>query len=237
MSTRWPIAEAGDWSQLHRNMGGRDEMPRAQAREARAEDADEQVVAPGGGDDDDLLQGIVAGLIARLRDQPLMGRAPAGCSPEEQERLIELLRGLSDLRASLAALGPIPIVSRALAEEVWPELAAALGVATPAPRGGAQGGAAAAQPPPMRQDQPPPTTPDVAFSPAEATPTGPGRRDLREQVRVVLHTDNRPWSGARIASRLQEADPLATREEVYNTLHRHSDLFRRTGHGWELISR
>jgi hypothetical protein len=64
-----------------------------------------------------------------------------------------------------------------------------------------------------------------------------GGRDLGDAVRTVLRTDTRPWSASRIAARLQEVDPLATRQEVYDTLFYHADLFRKTGHGWELIAR
>ena len=72
--------------------------------------------------------------------------------------------------------------------------------------------------------------------PAPARATSASALDLRDAVRAVLRSDNRPWSGARIASRVQEANPLATREQVYDTLYRHADLFRKTNRGWELVT-
>lgn len=68
----------------------------------------------------------------------------------------------------------------------------------------------------------------------------PGRgvgRDLRDAVHAVLRADRRPWSGARIATQIQERDPGVTREEVYDTLYRHAELFHKTNRGWELVSR
>jgi hypothetical protein len=54
-------------------------------------------------------------------------------------------------------------------------------------------------------------------------------------VRSVLRADTRPLTGARIASLVQETAPEATREQVYETLYRSTDLFRKTSHGWELV--
>jgi hypothetical protein len=61
-------------------------------------------------------------------------------------------------------------------------------------------------------------------------------QDLREVVRAILQADKRPLSGARIASQVQETNPQATREQVYDTLYRAADLFRKTSQGWELVT-
>lgn len=77
-----------------------------------------------------------------------------------------------------------------------------------------------------------------AESTAQLPASVPGAgRDLRDAVHAVLRADRRPWSGARIATQIQERDPGVTREEVYDTLYRHAELFHKTNRGWELVSR
>src|SRR6476660_4072787 len=98
-------------------------MPRAEARSVKAETQRPPAVA-GGAPGEGVLHLIMVGLIARLENSPLMRRAPAQCSPEEQRRLIGMLSGLAELRATESALGSVPGVDTALVEEVWPELAA-----------------------------------------------------------------------------------------------------------------
>ena len=237
-------------------------MPRAETRDGKGDARASAAVTSDG-----VLHQVVTSLMARLEGSPLMRRAPVQSSPVEQEQLIAQLSALADLRVCNATLDGVPDMDLQAVEEVWPELAALLAPPVnrngrrPA---GAQGSTSATTPangqqqPPAAQPAPVVSIPaedEVAFvaprarahsvagAPVVTAPAvisqsnGNASRDLGEAMCGVLRTDTRPWSASRIAARLQEVDPLATREEVYDTLYHRADLFRKTGHGWELTSR
>ena len=236
-------------------------MARGGTREARTE-VRVAAISAEGAPATGMLDLIVEGLLARVEASTLMRKPPAQCTPEEQAELIELLSSLAALRATQAALAAVPGIAPALVDRVWPELAGVLAGGPPGRGGRRAGGAAsgtlpASIPPALPADVVDVEAPDagVAFAGAPAPPgdghtpgegalsAAEGRspmgayRDLGEAVLHVLRTDRRPWSASRIAARLQEADPLTPRKDVYDTLWHHPDLFRRTGHGWELTAR
>jgi len=187
-----------------------------------------------GGEQSALLT-LMDGLIERVQRMPLMRRAPAQCTPEEQAALAQVLVDLAALRRARVTLEALPSVRHDQVTAYWPELGAVLG---PVRRSGARGGArsrdaAVEQEPAALFDVPPPEP-----APGEQTPAGDGepvaevqqaQTELTPLLTEALAGQGRALNTTQILSWLEERGVKATREQITDTLFRHEELFRKRG--------
>lgn len=208
------------------------------------------------GDEPSALVVLVDGLIERVGRSPLMRRAPAQCSPEEQLALAGLLADLVSLREVREALETIPHPRLDLVQAHWPDVGAQL---VPARRTaqrtrpgtressnatgsepGGQGALFAPTTPEESEALAEPTdhpTPDeTSVPPAPVETPGNVGPDLAHLLLEALTIQGRALNTTQMLAWLAERGTLVTREEVTNTLYRHEDLFRRRGPGHWVVA-
>lgn len=182
-------------------------------------------------DEPSALVLLIDGLIERVQRSPLMRRAPAQCSPEEQIALAGTLADLVTLRALRGEVARLPHLPLEQVTAHWPELGGLLSVsrraARPKAREGGQSGAATgglfdAVPTSAEAE-----TPEVEEREEPAAPaTGP---DLAHPILEALTVQGKALNTTQMLTWLHDRGIAATREEVMDALFRHEELFRRRG--------
>jgi hypothetical protein len=208
------------------------------------------------GDEPSALAMLVDGLIERIGRSPLMRRAPAQCSVEEQLALAGLLADLVSLRELRKALETLPPLGLDLLQTHWPDVGAQLAPARRAAqraRAGAresgstpdveQGGQVAlfttmppeeSEAPPESGEYPAPREASEPPAPVEApSSVGP---DLAHLLLEALTLQGRALNTTQMLAWLAERGTVVTREEVTNTLYRHEALFKRRGSGHWMVA-
>jgi hypothetical protein len=191
-----------------------------------------------GGEGSALLT-LVDGLIERAQRSPLMRRAPAQCTPEEQATLAQVLADLAALRRVRAALEALPPVRPDQIAAYWPELGSLFG---PARRSGgavrsrpreaaAESESASVLEAPPPEMAPEPETPDQAPASSAAQPTESQEATPKLAPLLVeaLSSQGRALNTTQMLGWLHERGVQATREQITDTLFRHEDMFRRRG--------
>jgi hypothetical protein len=177
---------------------------------------------------------LLDSLIERVQRSPLMRRAPAQCSPEEQMALAALLADLVALRTLRISLERLPVLRLDQVSAHWPELGALLsasrrGGGKARPRDGALAGVATAalfdvSPPDIDPDQAPTEEPEPGEQ-ATAAPT----TDLAHPILEALTVQGKALNTTQMLTWLHEHGIEANRGDVMDTLFRHEELFRRRG--------
>ncbi|MDB5076643.1 MAG: hypothetical protein JWO42_2822, partial [Chloroflexi bacterium] len=209
-----------------------------------------QAVSGSRGDEQSVIIALLDGLLDRMLRSPLMRRAPAQCTAEEQMAQAALLGDLAELRALRASTEALPALRHEQVAAYWPELAAQLAPSKRAsstktrqsaaqPAAPTLGGLydnlqAEAGSTPSEQDDPPAASAaDVAGDPGSTE--GP---DLSHLLLEALTVQGRALNTTQMLAWLHERGTIATRTDVMNTLFGHEELFRKRGGGhWVVAGR
>ena len=189
---------------------------------------------------------LVDGLIDRIQRSPLMRRAPAQCSAEEQIALAGLLSDLVTLRNSRSAVENIAGARMDMISAHWPELDAVLATAR---RSGAASRAAKVREVPsvgqgslmdaLAGEDSTDQVPAAEITESSAAVTAPGQSgpDLAHLLLEALTIQGRALNSTQMLAWLADRGGTATRSEVQDTLFRHEELFRKRGTGhWVVAS-
>jgi hypothetical protein len=198
----------------------------------------------------------VDGLIERIGRSPLMRRAPAQCSPEEQLALAGILADLVGLRELREALETLPYLRVDLVQAHWPEVGSQIlparrgaqrtragGREAGTPSGAEQSGQVAlfAATAPIDSEALPDaedhsTAAEAAVLVQLEEPAGNPGPDLTHLLLEALTIQGRALNTTQMLAWLAERGTVVTREEVTNTLYRHEELFRRRGSGHWVVA-
>lgn len=189
----------------------------------------------GRADDPSALVVIVDGLIDRAQRSPLMRRAPAQCSPEEQVALAQILADLSALRSMRSAVDALPALRVEQVGALWPELGTVLATRRagrtkpreggPAVEGG-PGPDGTSQLDLLVETAPPQSEPAGDAEPA-VIPTATA--DLAHLLLEALTVQGRALNSTQMLGWLESRGVTVAREQVMDALYRHENLFRRRG--------
>jgi hypothetical protein len=182
---------------------------------------------------------LLDGMIERVQRSPLMRRAPAQSTPEEQMALAALLADLVALRAVRAALDDLQPLKFEMLHTHWPELGTLLAAARrtgtkargreslPVPSG------TPSETTPAEAETETDTAPPATPPPDEQTPPQP---DLAHPLLEALTLHGRALNTTQLLNWLHERGIQAGREQVMHTLFRHEELFRRRGASYWTIA-
>jgi hypothetical protein len=204
------------------------------------------------GDEQSVFIALLDGLLDRMSRSPLMRRAPAQCSPEEQVAQAALLGDLVTLRSLRAAVEALPAPPQEQVALYWPELASLLAPVKRTASSRSRQAAVPAAAPTLGglydnleaattsegQDEAQATPASDAAADETGEPASSSGPDLSHLLLEALTVQGRALNTTQMLAWLHERGTMATRTDVMNTLFGHEELFRkRSGGHWVVAGR